>query len=48
MFVCMCVSVMYRLEKWIYGQKIRYIGFTKTYKRTNERYILEKRNINFT
>lgn len=34
----MSVSVMYRLEKWIYGQKIWYIGLTKTY-RTNERYI---------
>lgn len=35
----MSVSVMYRLEKWIYGQEIRHIGFAKTY-RTNERYIL--------
>lgn len=45
--VCMYVSVMYRTEKWINGQKMRYIGFTKTY-RANERYILKKCNINFT
>lgn len=38
---------MYRLEKWIYGQKIWYNGFTKTY-RTNERYILVRFNVNFT
>ena len=30
--VHVCVSVMHRLEKWIYGQKIQYIGFTKTYR----------------
>lgn len=33
----MCVSVMCRLEKWIYGQKIQYIGLAKMY-RANERY----------
>lgn len=38
----MYMSVMYRLEKWIFGQKVRYIGFTETF-RTNERYTLEKK-----
>lgn len=27
--VHVCVSLMYRLEKWIYGEEIQYFGLTK-------------------